>query len=192
MKIASVKAIEVDVTPHSTTKPRVPKIETNGFVSPMQRYPDLKRSDWRNTWKRTACIVTAEDGTWGFGLTLHSGVTGPLINDHLGPLVEGENCMATERIWDLMEKATSPYGTAGIASFAISAVDNALWDLRQAARQARLRADRWTAERKDLLLRQRHRHLIRHGKFDRMVPRTRIQGRKTVPAGWSRLRSRRN
>ena len=108
----------------------MPKIETDGFVSPMQRYPDLKRSDWGNDWKRTACVVTAEDGTWGFGLTQHSGVTVPLINDHLGPLIEGENCMATERVWDLMQKATSPYGTAGLSSFAISAVDNALWDLK--------------------------------------------------------------
>jgi L-rhamnonate dehydratase len=130
MKIRSVKAVEVDLTPHPTTKPRVPKIETNGFVSPMQRYPELKRGDWGNNWKRTACVVTAEDGTWGFGLTQHSGVTVPLINDHIGPLIEGENCMATERVWDLMQKATSPYGTAGVASFAISAVDNALWDLK--------------------------------------------------------------
>ena len=75
-------------------------------------------------------MVTADDGTWGFGLTLHSGVTVSLINEHIGPMVEGENCMATERIWDLMQKATAPYGTAGVSSFAISAVDNALWDLK--------------------------------------------------------------
>jgi L-rhamnonate dehydratase len=61
---------------------------------------------------------------------LHSGVTVPLINDHIGPVIEGENCMATERVWDLMQKATAPYGTAGVSSFAISAVDNALWDLK--------------------------------------------------------------
>ena len=130
MKIKSVKAIEVDVAPRPKTQPRVSKLDTDGFVSPMQRYPELKRSDWGNNWKRTACVVTAEDGTWGFGLTLHSGVTVPLINDHIGPLIEGENCMATERIWDLMQKATAPYGTAGVSSFAISAVDNALWDLK--------------------------------------------------------------
>ena len=75
-------------------------------------------------------MVTADDGTWGFGLTLHSGVTVPLINDHLGPLIEGANCMATERLWDLMQKAVSPYGAGGVTSFAISAVDNALWDLK--------------------------------------------------------------
>ena len=130
MKIRSIKAVEVDVTPQMKTKPRVPQIETGGFVSPMARYPELSRADWGNPWKRTACVVTAEDGTWGFGLTLHSGVTVPLINDHLAPLIEGENCMATERVWDLMQKAASPYGIAGVTSFAISAVDNALWDLK--------------------------------------------------------------
>jgi L-rhamnonate dehydratase len=130
MKIASVKAFEVDLSIKPKTKPRVPKIESDGFVSPMHRYPGLKRSDWGNKWKRTACIVKAEDGSWGFGLTLHSSVTIALINDHLSSLVEGEMCMATERIWDLMQKATSPYGTAGLASFAISAVDNAIWDLK--------------------------------------------------------------
>lgn len=121
MKIRSVKAVEIDATPQVKTAPRVPKIQTDGFVSPMQRYPELKRSDWGNEWNRTACVVTADDGTWGFGLTLHSGVTVSLINEHIGPMVEGENCMATERIWDLMQKATAPYGTAGVSSFAISA-----------------------------------------------------------------------
>ena len=80
MKIRSIKAVEVDVTPQMKTKPRVPKIDTGGFVSPMARYPELSRADWGNPWKRTACVVTAEDGTWGFGLTVHSGVTVPLIN----------------------------------------------------------------------------------------------------------------
>ena len=80
MKIRSVKAVEIDTTPQVKTAPRVPKIETDGFVSPMQSYPELKRSDWGNEWNRTACVVTADDGTWGFGLTLHSGVTVSLIN----------------------------------------------------------------------------------------------------------------
>jgi L-rhamnonate dehydratase len=53
-----------------------------------------------------------------------------VINDHLAPLVTGHNCMATEKLWDMMQRATASYGTAGLASYAISAVDNALWDLK--------------------------------------------------------------
>jgi L-rhamnonate dehydratase len=130
MKIKSVKAIAVDITPQMKTKPRVPRTPNNGFVSPMRRYPEMTRADWSDPWVRTACVVTAEDGTWGFGLTLHSGPTVNIINDHLAQLLEGENPMATERLWDVMQKATASYGTAGLPSFAISAVDNALWDLK--------------------------------------------------------------
>ncbi len=53
-----------------------------------------------------------------------------LINEHFAPLLVGENCMATEKAWDLMRRASAPYHTAGIPSYAISAVDNALWDLK--------------------------------------------------------------
>jgi len=33
-------------------------------------------------------------------------------------------------MWDMMQRVTAQYGTAGLASYAISAVDNALWDLK--------------------------------------------------------------
>ena len=42
----------------------------------------------------------------------------------------GQNCLATEKLWDVMGRAASPYGVPGLASYAISAVDTALWDLK--------------------------------------------------------------
>ena len=59
-----------------------------------------------------------------------SGPVLPIINDHFAPLLEGQNAMSIEKHWDLMRRASSPYGTHGLASYAISAVDNALWDLK--------------------------------------------------------------
>lgn len=112
------------------TKPRVPRQETEGFISPMARYPEFRRGDWGNSWTRIGCVVTAEDGTWGFGMTTHSGPVVSLINDHFAPVLTGQNCMATEKLWDLMRRISSPYSSAGLASYAISAVDNALWDLK--------------------------------------------------------------
>ena len=53
-----------------------------------------------------------------------------IVNDHFAPLLEGQDTMAIEKNWDLMRRASSPYGTHGLASYAISAVDNALWDLK--------------------------------------------------------------
>lgn len=133
MKIKEIRAAAIDITPNPKTAPRVPKrSDTPDWVSPMNRYPEFQKSDWSvgSIWKRTACIVTAEDGTWGFGLTQFSGPTTRLINDHIAPILVGQNCMATEKIWDMMQRVTSAYGTAGLASYAISAVDNAMWDLK--------------------------------------------------------------
>lgn len=130
MKIKDIRAIPIDVTPNQTSEPRVPKQKTEGFISPMERYSDLKKSDWSANWKRAACVVTAEDGTWGFGLTINGDPVLKIINDHFAPMLEGQDCMATEKLWDMMRRASSPYHTAGLTSYAISAVDNALWDLK--------------------------------------------------------------
>ena len=133
MKIKELSAAAVDIAPQTRTKPRVPRqANTPDWVSPMMRYPEFEKSDWTagSSWTRTACVVTAEDGTWGLGLTLFSGPVTRLINDHLAPLVVGQDVMTTEKVWDMMRRAASPYGSAGLASYAISAVDNAMWDLK--------------------------------------------------------------
>ena len=131
MKIKSIKAIAVNLSPNPKTQPRV-ELDANGgyFVNPMDRYKyDIKYRSSTN-WNRVACVVTAEDGTWGLGTTIHSGPVVSIINDHFSELLVGQNPMATEKLWDMMRRSSSPYGTAGVASYAISALDNAIWDLK--------------------------------------------------------------
>jgi L-rhamnonate dehydratase len=53
-----------------------------------------------------------------------------VINDHFAHALVGENCMATEKMWDMMVRLASPYGAGGLTSYAISALDVALWDLK--------------------------------------------------------------
>lgn len=130
MKIKSIRAVAVDISPRPTTQPRVPRQTVDGFVSPMARYPDYGRADWHSHWARTACLVTADDGTWGLGVTIHGGPVERIINDHFAPVLVGQDCMATEKCWDVMRRISAAYGTSGLASYAISAVDNALWDLK--------------------------------------------------------------
>ena len=92
VKIKELRAVAVDIAPQPRTKPSAPRrLDTPDWVSPMMRYPEITKSDWSATseWTRTACVVTAEDGTWGLGLTLFSGPVTRLINDHLASLVEG-------------------------------------------------------------------------------------------------------
>ena len=132
MKIKSIKAVPVDLSPRPTTPARVQPDPNGGyFVSPMDRYKyDIPERNWQAEWTRTACIVTAEDGTWGLGITLASGPVCSIINDHFSEFLVGKDPMSTEKIWDMMRRASSPYGTSGIQRYAISAVDNAVWDLK--------------------------------------------------------------
>ena len=129
MKIKEIRAVLVDISPKPKTKPRVPKVANVGFVRPTARYPQAAARGPKS-WKRVACIVTAQDGTWGFGMSNHGRPVASTVNDELAPLLEGENCMATEKLWDMMFRTTAHHGSSGLASYAISAVDVALWDLK--------------------------------------------------------------
>jgi len=96
----------------------------------MLRYPEFGRSRWNATWKRVAVVVTADDGTEGFGFTNHGEPVREIINGHFAPVLTGQDCLATEKHWDIMRRISAPYGSAGLASYAMSAVDIALWDLK--------------------------------------------------------------
>ena len=132
MNISSVRAVPIRLAPNPTTPPRVAKDPAGGhFVSPMDRYAyDKPGRSWAEGWPRTACVVTADDGTWGLGFTHMAGPVCSIINDHFAHLLDGQNPMATEKLWDMMRRSAAPYGASGVASYAISAVDNALWDLK--------------------------------------------------------------
>ena len=141
MKITEVKAFEIDLDAlkpeqkrrEEGSTPR-PSYQWDGLepASPMARYPAYKarRSSWSAKWKSTVCVVTAADGTFGLGISSFAGPVSRIINDHFSPHIVGENCMATEKLFDMMSRLATPYGSQGMASYAISAVDLALWDLK--------------------------------------------------------------
>ena len=132
MKIKEIRAIEIELNPLRKTEPRHSgKPHSKTLHRPLDRYRKFRANRSGNAdWKRVACIATAEDGTWGLGLGAFSGPLLSLINDQFASLLVGEDCMATEKLWDFMVSSTAPFGSTGIASYAISAVDTALWDLK--------------------------------------------------------------
>ncbi len=111
---------------------RKPWTMNDEVANPMSRYPKYRR--WRGSWlgnfPAVGVLVTADDGSWGFGTTGYGQPVISLINDHIAPLLVDENPMATGKIWDMMMRITSPYSAAGLASYAISGIDLALWDLK--------------------------------------------------------------
>ena len=82
--------------------------------------------------------IATDDGVEGVGYTYMVGNTGGsairhLAEDDLAPLLVGQDPRETERLWKMMWRATHYVGRGGPASFAISAIDVALWDLKAKA-----------------------------------------------------------
>ena len=99
-------------------------------ANPMSIYPKYKAT--RSLFMAgdlgpEAVEITTDKGVTGIG------VGGPggsfVIERHLQKLVVGEDPFNIERIWDILWRSTMYYGRKGVVVHAISAIDNALWDL---------------------------------------------------------------
>ncbi|MEL6372348.1 MAG: mandelate racemase/muconate lactonizing enzyme family protein [Pseudomonadota bacterium] len=93
-------------------------------------------------------LVTAtlrsSDGIEGTGYTYTGGKGGQaikaMITHDLAPLLQGQTCDDVEALHEAMQWHVHYVGRGGIASFAISALDIALWDIRGHASGRSLRA----------------------------------------------------
>ena len=97
---------------------------------------DSPESDGSYEWDSTTIvIVEAEAGGdsrkhSGLGYTYADEATATLIETRLKPLVLGRDAMAVNGAWAAMVRSIRNLGRPGICSMAISALDNALWDLK--------------------------------------------------------------
>ncbi len=142
MKIKSIRAVSVSfpetgarARPSAVqykTARRPSWVENGPVANPMTRYPRYAayRPSWTPSWRNLGCVVEAEDGTWGFAIANHGRAVAAIIDDHLGPKLEGESCLATEKCYDMMVRMGAPYGSTGLHAYAVSAIDLALWDLK--------------------------------------------------------------
>lgn len=101
-------------------------------ANPLTRFPRFAeyRPSWQPEWNGFGIIIEAEDGTTGFATGSHAPPVTAIIKHHLGPKLIGEECMAIEKVWDMTTRMTSLYGASGVASYAVSAIDLAMWDLK--------------------------------------------------------------
>lgn len=94
---------------------------------------DAKHGDHTHFQLITATITLA-DGSEGTGYTYTGGKGGSaicaMIRDDLAPFLVGQNAGNVEALYDAMQWHVHYVARGGIASFAISAVDIALWNLR--------------------------------------------------------------
>lgn len=77
--------------------------------------------------------VHTEDGSTGVGWSHTPGIGATaveaLINDYLANMLIGKNVQNIEGIWTFMHSQLHRCGTGGLNTFAIAAVDIALWDI---------------------------------------------------------------
>lgn len=84
--------------------------------------------DWEST---TIVVVEARSGkTWGLGYTYAAVAAAQLVQSTLAPRVLGEDALGLKAAWQRMHRAVRNQGWTGLASMAMAAVDNALWDLK--------------------------------------------------------------
>jgi L-alanine-DL-glutamate epimerase-like enolase superfamily enzyme len=113
--------------PRRTDTP-IEKIAVSCYTVPTE----TPEADGTLKWNKTTLVVVdaIAGGGAGFGYTYADVATGRLVESMLAKVVEGMNAMDIGAAHVAMVRQIRNLGRPGIASMAISAVDNALWDLK--------------------------------------------------------------
>jgi L-alanine-DL-glutamate epimerase-like enolase superfamily enzyme len=112
----------------------IEKIDTQLFKVPLPEVlNDAKHGDHTH-FELVTVTAMLSDGNEGTGYTYTGGKGGhairAMIENDLAPALLGKNGDDIETLYDFMEWHIHYVGRGGIASFAISAIDIALWDIR--------------------------------------------------------------
>lgn len=91
-----------------------------------------EESDGTATWNATTLVLVEAEagGKHGLGYTYADTATATMIKDQLAAIVCGHDAMAIGEIWAALVSEIRNMGRPGISAMAISAIDNALWDLK--------------------------------------------------------------
>jgi L-alanine-DL-glutamate epimerase-like enolase superfamily enzyme len=111
-----------------TSSPRIEKVEVSCYTVPTE----TPESDGTLKWDKTTLVLVeaTAGGRQGIGYSYADVATGKLIESLLAHVVKGMNAMDVPGTHAAMLQQIRNLGRPGIASMAISAVDNALWDLK--------------------------------------------------------------
>ena len=108
--------------------PIVGRLEVAAFTVPTE----TPEADGTLAWNETTLVLVRPSacGVRGLGYSFADIATAHVIEAHLKRAVVGGNCLNISELWSAMARAVRNLGRPGICSMAISAVDNALWDLK--------------------------------------------------------------
>lgn len=113
---------------------RIAKVTARLFAVPLDEVLVDAKHGAHTHFHLVTATVTLEDGRQGTGYTYNGGrggyATAAVITHDLAPFLQGKEASAVEALNDAMLWHMHYVGRGGIVSFAVSAVDIALWDLR--------------------------------------------------------------
>jgi L-alanine-DL-glutamate epimerase-like enolase superfamily enzyme len=106
----------------------VERLEVSAYTVPTE----TPESDGTLSWSETTLVLVqvAACGATGLGYSFADTATASLIDTHLKQNLLGRNPLNIPELWSAMVRSVRNLGRPGICSMAISAVDNALWDLK--------------------------------------------------------------
>jgi L-alanine-DL-glutamate epimerase-like enolase superfamily enzyme len=106
----------------------VEELEVGAFTIPT----DHSEADGTLAWDSTTIVVVHAHGAgeMGVGYTYADVSTAKLVDSKLAEIVQGNDAMSPQAVWEKMVEQTRNLGRPGITSMAIAAVDTALWDLK--------------------------------------------------------------
>ena len=116
-----------------TSELKIETLETRHYRIPLTHKMSDSTHGEMTHFELVMAILTTEDGARGVGYTYTIGIGGAsvraLIEAAARPLLIGQDPRQIEHFWEAMWWRLHYIGRGGIASFAIAAVDIALWDL---------------------------------------------------------------
>jgi L-alanine-DL-glutamate epimerase-like enolase superfamily enzyme len=109
-------------------QPPVERLEVHAYTIPT----DQPESDGTLEWDSTTIVVVEAHagGKTGLGYTYCDAAAAEVVSSQLAGVVEGEDAMDIRAAWLRMSAQVRNAGRPGIGFCAISAVDQALWDLK--------------------------------------------------------------
>jgi L-rhamnonate dehydratase len=133
LKITAIRAVNLvpeRPLPSYTQTPGSWNTSEVEIANPLSIYPRFKPRRslfYAEDLGPAAVMIETDKGITGYGFG------GPgaafAVERQMGKLLVGEDPFQVERLWDIMWRGSLYYGRKGMVVHAISAVDNALWDI---------------------------------------------------------------
>lgn len=126
--------IQMHVAADQGLDSKIVNVEAKRYAIPLAEVlSDAKHGDHTH-FELVVCDVTTSDGITGTGYTYTGGKGGyairAIIEHDLVEFLQGQCCADIQSLWEEMNWHLHYVGRGGLVSFAISAVDIALWDIR--------------------------------------------------------------